>query len=354
MPWDDLHESKEPEDRFKNRGGQGSGGQGGGPPRPPFEIPQLKVPQFKPSMLIGIILLLLVVWIIPGTFYFVEPDEEGVVTRFGKFTRTTSPGLHFKFPSPIEHAATPKITQVRRAEIGFRAAQGRPNQKVPAESLMLTGDQNIVDINLVVQYRIMDSVQYLFNVRRPHKLIRDAAETVIRGITGSKKIDEALTTGKAEIQVLAKEQIQALLDKYKSGLQVVTIQLQDVHPPEQVADSFKDVVRAREDKERMINEAQGYRNAVIPEARGQAAEIVRIAEGYREEKIKKAEGDAKRFLQQYQEYKKAPDITRKRIYLETMEEILPEINKFVMENKKGSGVLPILPLGNNSLGGNKK
>ena len=140
MPWDDLHESKEPEERFKNRGG-------GGPPKTPFEIPQIKVPQFKPSMLLGIILLLLVVWIIPGTFYFVEPDEEGVVTTFGKFTRTTSPGLHFKFPSPIEHAATPKITQVRRAEIGFRAAQGRPNQKVPAESLMLTGDQNIVDIH---------------------------------------------------------------------------------------------------------------------------------------------------------------------------------------------------------------
>lgn len=354
MPWDDLHESKEPKDRFKNRGGQGGGGQGEGPPQPPFNIPQIKIPQFKPSMVWGIILLLLVVWIIPGTFYFVEPDEEAVVTRFGKFDRTNSPGLHFKYPSPIEHAATPKITQVRRAEIGFRTAQGRPTQSVPAESLMLTGDQNIVDMNLVVQYRIMDSVQYLFNVRRPHKLIRDAAETVIRGITGSKKIDEALTTGKAEIQVLAKDQIQALLDKYKSGLQVVTIQLQAVHPPEQVADSFKDVVRAREDKERMINEAQGYRNAVIPEARGQAAQIVRVAEGYREEKIKRAEGDAKRFLQQYGEYKKAPDITRKRIYLETMEQILPEINKVIMGNKKGGNVLPILPLGKNSLlGGNK-
>ena len=354
MPWDDLHESKEPKDRFKNRGSQGGGGQGEGPPQPPFKIPQIKIPQFKPSMLWGIILLLLVVWIIPGTFYFVEPDEEGVVTRFGKFDRTNSPGLHFKYPSPIEHAATPKITQIRRAEIGFRTAQGRPTQSVPAESLMLTGDQNIVDINFVVQYRIMDSVQYLFNVRRPHKLIRDSAETVIRGITGSKKIDEALTTGKAEIQVLAKDKIQALLDKYKSGLQVVTIQLQAVHPPEQVADSFKDVVRAREDKERLINEAQGYRNAVIPEARGQAAQIVRVAEGYREEKIKRAEGDAKRFLQQYEEYKKAPDITRKRIYLETMEEILPNVNKVIMENKKGSNVLPILPLGKNSiLGGNK-
>jgi modulator of FtsH protease HflK len=349
MPWDDLHEPKGPEDRFKGSGGQGGGGQ----QKPPFEMPQLKVPQFNPSMLLWVILALVVVWILPGTFYFVEPDEEGVVTRFGKFHRTTSPGLHFKFPSPVEHSATPKIRQVRRAEIGFRASEGRPIQKVPAESLMLTGDQNIIDINLVVQYRIMDSVKYLFNVRRPHKLIRDSAETVIRGITGSKKIDEALTTGKAEIQVLAKDQIQALLDRYDSGLQVVTIQLQDVHPPEQVAAAFKDVVSAREDKERMINEAQGYRNAVIPEARGQAAKIIQEAQGYREKNIKTAEGDAKRFIQQYTEYKKAPDITRKRIYLETMEEILPDVKKFVMNNKKGNGVLPILPLGENLLGGKK-
>ena len=347
MPWDDLHEPKGPEDRFR------SGGRQGGSQKPPFDIPQIKVPQFKPSMILGIILLLLVVWIVPGTFYFVEPDEEGVVTRFGKFHRTTSPGLHFKFPSPVEHAATPKIRQVRRAEIGFRAAEGRPMQRVPAESLMLTGDQNIIDINLVIQYRIMDSVKYLFNVRRPHKLIRDSAETVIRGIIGSKKIDEALTTGKAEIQVLAKDQIQTLLDRYDSGLQVVTIQLQDVHPPEQVEAAFKDVVSAREDKERMINEAQGYRNAVIPEARGQAAKIVREAEGYRERVIKKAEGDAKRFSQQFAEYKKAPDITRKRLYLETMEEILPTVKKFIMENKKGGGVLPILPLGGSLTGGNK-
>jgi modulator of FtsH protease HflK len=349
MPWDDLHEPKGSEDRFKGGGGQG----GGGSQKPPFDIPQIKIPQFKPSMVLWVILGLLVVWIVPGTFYFVEPDEEGVVTRFGKFHRTTSPGLHFKFPSPIEHAATPKIRQIQRAEIGFRASEGRPIQRVPAESLMLTGDQNIIDINLVVQYKIMDSVQYLFNVRRPHKLIRDSTETVIRGITGSKKIDEALTTGKAEIQILAKDRIQALLDRYKSGLQVVTIQLQDVHPPEQVAAAFKDVVSAREDKERMINEAQGYRNTVIPQARGEAAKIVREAEGYREQNIKRAEGDAKRFTQQYVEYKKAPTITRQRIYLETMEEVLPNVKKFVMGSKKGSGVLPILPLGSNLLGGNK-
>ncbi|MFQ5445173.1 MAG: FtsH protease activity modulator HflK [Nitrospinales bacterium] len=347
MAWDDLHEQKGPEDRFKG---------GGGPPggKPPFDIPQLKIPKFKPSMFLGIIILLLLIWILPGTFYFVEPDEEGVVTTFGKFTRTTSPGLHFKFPSPIEHASTPKIRQVRRAEIGFRAMASGQIQRVPAESLMLTGDQNIIDINLVVQYRIIDSVAYLFNVRRPHKLVRDAAETVIRGIIGSRKIDEALTTGKAEIQILAKNQIQNLLDNYKSGIQAITVQLQDVNPPEQVAGAFKDVVSAREDKERMINEAQGYRNAVIPEARGRAAQILREAEGYRTEKIKRAEGDAKRFISQYEEYKKAPDITRKRIYLETMEKILPTIDKFVMGDQK-QGVLPVLPLTKNPiLPGSKK
>ena len=221
-------------------------------------------------------------------------------------------------------------------------------QKVPAESLMLTGDQNIVDINLVVQYRISDSVAYLFNVRKPHKLVRNSAETVIRGIVGSRKIDEALTTGKAEIQVQAKDRIQRLLEKYRSGIQIVTVQLQDVHPPQQVAAAFKDVVSAREDKERMINEAQGYRNAIIPEARGKAAQIVRASEAYREQKIKEAEGDVDRFSSQLAEYKKAPSITRKRIYIETMEEVLPSVQKYVMGSQK-QGVLPILPLSKNPI-----
>jgi modulator of FtsH protease HflK len=342
MAWDDLHEQKGPEDRFK--------GGGGGPPgdKPPFDIPQLKIPQFKPSMFFGIVILLFAIWVLPGTFYFVEPDEEGVVTTFGKFSRTTEPGLHFKFPSPIEHAATPKVKQVRRAEIGFRATASGQLQKVPAESLMLTGDQNIVDINLVVQYRISDSVAYLFNVRRPLKMVRDTAETVIRGIVGSRKIDEALTTGKADIQITAQQQIQKLLDFFQAGIQIVTVQLQGVNPPEQVAGAFKDVVSAREDKERMINEAQGYRNAVIPEARGRSAQILRKAEAYRAEKISKAEGDAKRFISQYEAYKKAPDITRKRIYLETMEEILPNVDKFIMGDQK-QGVLPLLSLTKNPI-----
>lgn len=341
MSWDELHDSKGPGER-------GGGSQGGS--KPPFDIPQIRVPKFKPSMLWMIVGALVLVWIVPGTFYFVEPDEEGVVVTFGKFSRITQPGMHFKFPSPIEHVSTPKVKKIRRAEIGFRTVQGGNLQKIPAESLMLTGDQNIIDINLVVQYKIKDSVAYLFNVRRVHKLVRNVSETVVRGIVGSRKIDEALTTGKAAIQLNAQEQIQKLLDKHESGIQIVTVQLQDVHPPEQVAAAFKDVVSAREDKERMINEAQGYRNSVIPEARGQAAQIVRASEAYREEKIKMAEGDAQRFILQYNEYKKAPAITRKRLYLETMEEVLPTMQKFIMGNSK-QGVLPILPLGRGALGG---
>ena len=179
MPWDDLHESKD-------SGKRGGGSQGGPEDKLPFDIPQIQIPKFKPSMFWLIVGLLLLVWIIPGTFYFVEPDEEGVVVTFGKFSRITQPGMHFKFPSPIEHASTPKVRKIRRTEIGFRTTQGGGLQKVPAESLMLTGDQNIIDINLVVQYKVMDSVFYLFNVRRVHKLVRNVSETVVRGIVGSR------------------------------------------------------------------------------------------------------------------------------------------------------------------------
>ncbi len=354
MAWDDLHDSKGPDEPYKGgSGGQGGGGAGGGGPRgPQMEIPQIKLPKFKPSTFMGLGILLLAIWILPGVFYFVAPDEEGVVVLFGKYNRTTQPGLHFKFPSPIEHVSTPKVRQVRRTEIGFRITSQGPPQKVrdvPAESLILTGDQNIVDMDLVIQYNIKDPAAYLFNVRKRRKLVRDSAETVLRGIVGEKKIDESLTTGKAEIQILIKDQMQSLLDSYESGIKIVAAQLQDVHPPAQVVAAFKDVVSAREDKERMINEAQGYRNAVIPEARGKAEQIIREAEAYKEEKIKRAQGDVDRFLAQYDEYRKAPEITRKRIYLETMEEILPQMDKFVLGSRQGNGVLPILPLGKNPL-----
>ncbi len=339
MAWDDLHEPGGQQDRFKG----GSRGPGGGPQ---FEIPQIKIPKFKPSVIWWGVVALLLLWILPSVIYFVEQDAEGVVTRFGKYHRTTQPGPHLKMPSPLEIVYKPRVRQVQRAEIGFIINQAGQVQDFPHESLMLTGDQNIVDIDLVVQFDIKDAKDYLFNVRDQEAVVRNAAETVIRGIVGSKQIDEALTTGKEEINTLVEVQIQLLLDKYQSGVRILSTQLQDVHPPAQVASAFNDVVSAREDKERLINEAQGYRFAIIPEARGKAARIVREAEAYREQTVKKSEGDASRFLAQYEEYKKAPDITRKRIYLETMEEIYPNVQKFVM-GSKGSGVLPILPLGQN-------
>ena len=344
MAWDDLHEPGSSQDKFK----------GGGPPRnpgggpggnPQFEIPQIKVPKFKPShILIGLIALV-ALWVGPSIFYLVEPDAEGVVTRFGEYNRTTQPGPHWKLPSPIEIVYKPKVRQVKRVEIGFRVNPNGQTRDFPHESLMLTGELNIIDIDLVVQYDIKEAKDYLFNIRNKEKVIHDAAETVIRGIIGSKNIDEALTTGKAEIQQLVQVQMQALLDDFQSGIRITASQLQGVHPPTQVASAFKDVVAAREDKERAINEAQSYSNSVIPEARGKSAQIVREAEAYLEQTVKKAKGDSSRFLAQYEEYRKAPDVTRKRIYLETMEEVYPKMKKFVMGNNSG-GVLPILPLGN--------
>jgi membrane protease subunit HflK len=208
---------------------------------------------------------------------------------------------------------------------------------------MLTGDENMVDLDMIVQYRIVDAAKYLFNVRNAETTVGHAAEAAVRQVVGSKPIDEALTTGKGVIQVETMKEIQRILDKYGSGLSVVAVQLQDVTPPKEVIQSFKDVASAREDKNRLINEAQGYRNQIIPEARGRAAQILRQAEAYRETKIRRARGDADRFLATLKEYKKAPYITRKRLYLEMMQEVMPTVEKVIM-NEKGSGVLPILSL----------
>ncbi len=352
MAWDDLHDSNNPEPPRNPRGnppggGSGGGGSGGGGGGPQFEIPQFKVPKLKGSSVTFVILLLLALWILPSVAYFVEQGEEGVVVRFGKYVRSAQPGPHLKLPSPIEHAYTPNVDKVRVTEIGFRKTRSGQMKDFPHESLMLTGDQNIVDIDLVVQWKIYDAKDFLFNVREPIKAVHNAAETTLRGIIGQHIIDEVLTTGRTDIQIQLKKSMQDLLDTYNAGIEITQTQLKDVDPPDQVVAAFNDVTSAKEDKERMIHEAEGYRNAIIPEARGKSAQVVRKAEAYNQEVIKKAEGDVSRFLQQYQEYKKAPEITRKRIYLETMEEVFPHMNKFVVP-EKGGGVLPILPL-NNSL-----
>ncbi len=293
-----------------------------------------------------ILAILLVLWAASG-IYIVAPDEMGVVKRFGRYVYMTKPGPHFHIPYPVETVLKPKVTEVKRIEIGFRTIDPGPPARyrsVPKESLMLTGDENIVDMDLIVQYRVKDPVNYLFEVYNIPKTVKDATEAAIREVVGKNNIDEILTTGKYKVQQDTKKLLQRILDKYKAGIMVVAVQLQDVHPPEQVMQAFKDVASAKEDKIKYINEAQGYRNDVIPKAKGQAEKILNEAQAYLKSKVARAEGDASRFLQIYEQYKTAQDITKKRLYIEAMEAILPHVKKVIVDPKIGKKILPLLPL----------
>ncbi len=292
----------------------------------------------------------IVLWLLTGIFV-VGPDEVGVVQTFGKYTRITQSGLNYHFPFPIETVNTPKVMEVKRVEIGFRTMGSNQYRTIEKESLMLTGDENIVDAELIVQYKIKDPVGYLFNFVKPELTVREAAEASLRTVIGQNKIDEALTSGKYVIQEETKELLQSILDKYETGILVVAVQLQDVSPPKQVIAAFKDVASAKEDKNRMINQAEGYRNDIIPKARGEAQAMIRGAEGFREARVKRAEGDVAKFKAMLTEYKKAKDVTRKRMYLETMEKILPGINKYIVPSGKGGNLLNLLNL--NEKGGKK-
>lgn len=316
------------------------------------EYREIRLPKFDFGKLqalgTGMIILILVgLWAISG-FYIVEADEQGVVRRFGEMVRVTQPGINYHLPWPIEKVDTPKVTEVRRLEIGFRTIDPGPParyRKVAYESHMLTGDENIVDCELIVQYRIMDAANYLFNVRGQEETVRDAGESALRQVIGKHHIDEALTTGKSEIQQETKDLLQRILDKYEVGLLVVAVQLQDVHPPQEVIQAFKDVASAKEDKNKLINLAQGYRNDVIPKARGESEKVLREAEAYKEERINRSEGDIQRFQKVLTEYRKAKQVTARRMYLETMEKVLPKVKKVVAKTgKEGTGFLGVLPI----------
>ncbi len=291
--------------------------------------------------ILGLLLAGLVAW---QGFYIVAPDEQGVVKRFGRIVRLTPPGPHFKIPF-IETALIPKITKLHRIEVGFRSDPRGGTQTVPREALMLTGDENILGVELIVQFRIKDAKEFLFNVAEMGETITKATEAAIRQVIGESHLDEALTTGKAEIQQNTQILLQSILDDYRAGVQVAAIQLQDVNPPEQVVAAFKDVASAKEDKEKLINESQGYRNDIIPKAKGEAAQMVNQAQGFAQSRLRRAEGEADRFLRTLKEYQQAKPIIRKRIYLETMEEILPGMDKVIIEGKAGDRLLPYLPLG---------
>ena len=304
---------------------------------------EIKVPLLTMGAL-PILGIALVLWLLTG-IYVVGPDEVGVVQTFGKYSRAGQSGLNYHFPYPIETVKTPKVTEVKRIEIGFRSVGKNQYQTVERESLMLTGDENIVDAEMIVQYKIKDPVAYLFNIVEPELTVRQAAEASLRTVVGRNNIDETLTTGKFKIQEGTKIQIQLILDKYESGIHVVAVQLQDVSPPKEVVGAFKDVASAKEDKNRMVNQAEGYRNDVIPKARGEA-------EGFKQARIKRSEGDAAKFTTILKEYRKAKSITQKRLYLETMERVLPGIEKIIIPDKDSGNMLNLLNL-NPGKGGNK-
>lgn len=310
------------------------------------QLKQMNLPGWKVIVLIAVVL-----WLGSG-IYIVQPDEVGVVKRFGAYDRTTEPGPHYRLPFPFESVLTPQVTKIQRIEVGFRgssaltATAGSQVRLVPEESLMLTGDENIVDVQFIVQFLIENAQDYLFNVANQEKTVKDAAEAAMREVIGYNKIDAALTDDKLTIQNDTRDLLQKTLDSYGSGIRVVAVQLQDVHPPKQVIDAFKDVASAKEDKSRFINEAEAYENDLIPRTRGEAAAIVNQAQAYKESKILQAKGDSDRFLFVLQEYRKAKDITKKRLYLETMEEILsrPEVEKIIISNESMQRVFPYLPI----------
>jgi len=285
-------------------------------------------------------LLILLVW---QSVFIVAPDEEGVVKRFGVPVRAADPGPHFKIPF-VETVLQPKVEKLHRLEIGFRTSQQGRQQMVPQEALMLTGDMNILGIEFIVQYKIKEAREFLFNVAEIHETIGKAAEASMREVVGKSKIDEALTTGKAVIQADTMTLLQTILDQYKSGVQIAAIQLQDVNPPDAVAAAFKDVTNAKEDREKLINQAQGYRNDIIPRAKGEAAERVNQARGFAQARLNRAQGETNRFLATLKEYNQAKDVISKRIYIETLEEILPNVEKVIIDGKGGERVLPYLPL----------
>lgn len=291
----------------------------------------------------GIAAIALLLWLATG-LYMVAADEEAVVLRFGQHTATKGPGLNWHLPYPIETVEKLPVTRVQRLGIGFRDfGEGRV-RKVPQESLMLTSDENIVDISFIVQYKIKSVENYLFNIDSAEKTVRDASESAIREVIGRTMIDDVLTTKKAEVEVETQQLIQSILDEYKAGISVTTVKLQDVQPPERVIKEFKDVASAREDKERAKNEAQAYANQIIPNARGEAKKMILDAEGYQKEVVERATGEADRFEALLKAYKQAPEVTRKRLYIDTMQEVMSKADKVIVDGSVAGKVLPYLPL----------
>jgi modulator of FtsH protease HflK len=298
----------------------------------------------RPGLII-IGLIAVALWGLSG-FYQVQPDELGVVLRFGAVNRIAFPGLRYHIPAPVESVERPKVTRVNRVEIGFRLGDnGRTVQDLPRESLMLTGDENIVDINFTVFWVIKDAQKYLFNIRDPDATVKAAAESAMREVIGHTEIASAFAEGRAKIEIDTQKLLQEILDYYDSGIDITQLQLQKVDPPPPVIEAFRDVQSAKIDFTRFQNEADAYQNDVVPQAQGEAARIVQEAEAYKAQIVNQSQGDAQRFISVYNAYAKAPDVTARRLYIDTIQTILKSANKIILDRAaSSSGVLPYLPL----------
>jgi len=321
-----------------------------------------KFSKFKiggPKNISILILVAILIWLATG-FYRVEPDEQGIELLFGKWNQTTTePGLHYFFPTPIGQTVTPKVEVIRKINVGYRSAtdlgftsNSNSERKVIEESLMLSGDQNIADVRFTVLYKVKDAGNFLFKLRNPESTVKDMAESVMREIVGQRDLNFLLTEGRQEVEQEVANRLQEILDSYESGILIQSIQLQAVNPPDQVIDAFDEVQRAKQDKERLINEANSYLNKIVPNARGEAAKLIQEAKAYKEQVVKQAEGVAQNFIDVYNSYKDNKAVTKRRIYLETLGEVLDGKNKIILDdNGTGQGVIPYLPL--NELNKNK-
>lgn len=341
------------------KGPWGSGPQSSGPTPPDLEEilrrGQDKLRRMLPGGNLGgkgfalVALAAVALWGFSG-FFKVEPDELGVVLRFGKEVREVQPGLNYHLPYPIETVLTPKALRVNKIDIGMRVVddvrRGSTVRFVPEESLMLTGDENIVDVNFSVLWKVKPTGvgEYLFNIQNPEGTVKAVAESAMREVIGRSDIQPILTGARQTIETAVQDLMQKTLDHYGAGIVVQQVQLQKVDPPTQVIDSFRDVQAARADLERAVNEAQTYANRVVPEARGKVAQITQAAEAYKSQTVAEATGQTSRFLKIYEQYKKAPEVTRERMYLETMERVLGGTDKIILDSGPGAGVVPYLPL----------
>lgn len=347
-PWSGRGDQKGPPDldeairtlqeKLSNLFGSGKSGGGG-------ESPQIfsSGNAMKNMGYIGVGLFAL--WLLSG-LYIIDEGFQGVETRFGQYIGTTNSGLNWHIPAPIESVEKINVKEQRFIEIGYRSSAGGQAQgsiPVPKEALMLTRDENYIDVKLAVQYQVKDAKAFLFSLADPKATLVQVTESALRGVVGGSDMDFVLTEGRSEVVAQTKTEIQKTLDMYDSGIQISSVNLQDAQPPEQVQNAFEDAIKAREDQQRFINEAEAYSNDVVPKARGAAARKIQEAQGYKEQVIAQAEGETSRFTKLLNEYKKAPDVTRKRLYLESMESVLSTTSSVVVDVKGGNNML-YLPL----------